>query len=122
MSAVLLASCGESLEAPLYPQTVEGGYRLYRETVLKPDQYMDVVPAPELIRAVQLLYNASNPIQLTVYETRSSAFAREAKQRWTTRDSFHAATIGRFFVLAQGEKPDPASIQTFLTDFEKHID
>jgi hypothetical protein len=94
---------GDPLTPPAYPATVTGGYRMYRETVLEPDQTVNAVPQSELIRAVQLLYDASNPIQLTVHETRTSGAARRAKETWTPRDSFHAVSIGRFFLLAQGE-------------------
>lgn len=90
--------------------------------VLKADQAPELVPGSELIRVVSLLYDASNPIQLTVYETRSSSVAREAKQKSPQRDGFHSAQKGRFLVLAQGEKPDPVTIRRFLMDFEKHLD
>ena len=32
-----------------------------------------------------------------------------------------AALMGRYFVLVQSEKPDPASIRVFLGDFEKQL-
>src|SRR4051794_986333 len=98
IAVVLLASCHDSLAPPSYPATVSRGYRLYRETVLKSGQVPEVVPSSELVRVVQLVYDASNPIQLTVYETKASTVARDAKQKWVARGGSHAGARGRYFV------------------------
>lgn len=117
----LFASCGTALGPAAYPRTVAGGYRLYRENVLARAQLPQGIPAAGLIRIVQLLYDASNPIQLTVFETKGSAVASEAIQAWRAPDGYHAAQMGRYFVIAQGEKPDPAAIEAFLVAFEKQL-
>jgi hypothetical protein len=36
-------------------------------------------------------------------------------------DGYHAAQMGRYLVIAQGEKPDPARIEAFLADFKKQL-
>jgi hypothetical protein len=58
----LFSSCRTS--PPAYPRTVAGGYHLYRENVLAKEQLPKTIPASRLIRAVQLVYDASNPIQV----------------------------------------------------------
>lgn len=123
----LFASCGTSLGPPAYPRAVAGavagGYRLYREDVLAGEQIPKEIPASGLIRAVRLLYDASNPIQLTVFETKGSTVAFEAMQTWRSQPDYgyHAAQMGRYFVIAQAEKPDPARIEAFLADFKKQL-
>jgi hypothetical protein len=117
----LFASCGKSLERPAYPRAVAGGYLLYRENVLAGEQIPKGIPASGLIRAVQLVYDASNPIQLAVFETKGSTVAFEAMQTWRSQGGYQAAQMGRYFVIAQGEKPDPARIEAFLADFEKQL-
>jgi hypothetical protein len=119
----LFASCGTPLGPPAYPRAVAGGYRLYRENVLAGEQIPKVIPASGLIRAVRLVYDASNGIQLTVFETKGSTVAFEAMQTWRSQryDGYHAAQMDRYLVIAQGEKPDPARIEAFLADFKKHL-
>jgi hypothetical protein len=103
---------------------VAGGYRLYRENVLAGEQVPKGAPASGLIRAVRLMYDASNAIQLTVLETKGSTIAYEAMQSWRSRPygGDHAAQIGRYFVIAGGEKPDPVAIEAFLADFKKELE
>jgi hypothetical protein len=119
----LFASCGTSLGPPAYPRAVAGGYRLYRENALAGEQIPKGIPASVLIRAVQLVYDASNPIQLTVFETKGSTAAFEAMQTWRSKPycCYHVAQMGRYLVIAQGEKPDPARIEAFLADFKKQL-
>jgi hypothetical protein len=102
---------------------VAGDYRLYRENVLAGEQIPKAIPASVLIRAVQLVYDASNGIQLTVLEMKSSTAAREAMQTWRSQpyQGDRAAQMGRYFVIAQGEKPDPVRIEAFLADFKKQL-
>ena len=116
----LLAACGTSHEPPAYPRTVGGGYRLDRETVLAGEQIPGIPPSG-MIRAVQLVYDASNPIQLTVVETKGWAVAFEAMQKWRAQEGSRAAQMDRYFVIAQSEKPDPVALQAFLTDFEQQL-
>src|SRR5688572_15003335 len=113
ITALILVSCGTSLKPAAYPPTVAGRYR---ENVLVRDRLPNAIPPAGLIRAVQLVYDASNPIQLTVFETKSYAVALEAMQTWRAQAGSHAAQIGRYFVIAQSEKPDPAGMRAFLTD------
>ena len=119
----LLGSCGKSLEAPAYPRAVAGGYRLYREDILAKEQIPKVVADEGLLRAVRLVYDASNSIQLTVFETTGAAVAMEAKRKWRTQpgDGKHIVQTGRYLVIAQGEKPDPEGIESFLIDFKSKI-
>jgi hypothetical protein len=121
IAALTFLSCGSSLSPPVYPSDVAGGYRLHRENIVAGDQLHKGVPAAGLLRAVQLVYDASNPIQLTVYETTSSAVALEAIQTWRAQTGAYAVQIGRLFVIAQSEKPDPAGMRAFLADFEKQL-
>ena len=121
LALLWLASCGGPPASPTYPRTVAGGYRLVRENVLTGDQLPKVIPASGLLRAVQLPYTASNGIQLTVFETKSNSVAFEAMQTWRATDGKIATQIGRYFVIAQGEKPDPAGIDAFLSDFERQL-
>lgn len=121
LALLWLASCGGAPASPTYPRTVAGGYRLYRENVLTGKQIPNVIPASGFDRAVRLVYDASNGIQLTVFETKSSSVAFEAMQQWRAKDGKTATQIGRFFVIAQGEKPDPAGINAFLSDFERQL-
>jgi hypothetical protein len=81
------------------------------------------IPASGLIRAVRLVYDASNPMQLTVFETKGSTVAFEAMQTWRSQPNYgyHAAQMGRYLVIAQAEKPDPAGIEAFLADFKKQL-
>lgn len=69
------------------------------------------------------MYDASNAIQLTVLEMKSSTVASGAMQTWRSHPygGDHAAQMGRYFVLAQGEKPDPVRIEAFLADFKKQL-
>lgn len=119
----LLGSCGKSLEAPAYPRAVAGGYRLYREDILAKEQIPKIVADEGLLRAVRLVYDASNSIQLTVFETTGAAVAMEAKRKWRAQpgDGKHIVQTGRYLVIAQGEKPDPEGIESFLIDFKSKI-
>ncbi len=119
----LFASCGTSLGPPAYPRVVAGSYRLYRENVLAAERIPKRVPASGLIRAVQLVYDASNAIQLTVLETKSSKLAFEALQTWRSQpyDGGQAVQIGRYLVIAQSEKPDSVGMEAFLADFKKQL-
>lgn len=120
----LLGSCGKSLEAPAYPRAVAGGYRLHREDILAKERIPPKVVADEgLLRAVQLVYDASNGIQLIVFETTGAAVAIEAKRKWRAQpgDGKHIVQTGRYLVIAQGEKPDPEGIESFLIDFKSKI-
>jgi hypothetical protein len=121
ITVLTLLSCGTSLGPPAYPRSVAGGYRLHRENVLASDQLPKGVPSAGLVRAVQLVYDASNTIQLTVFETKSHGVALEAMQKWRTQAGTQAALFGRYFVIAQSEKPDPAGMRAFLADFEKQL-
>ena len=122
----LLASCGGELKSPVYPARVEGNatipeFKLYREVVLTGVQLPAYVPAAGLIRAVSLVYDASNGVQLKVFETKGSSVAFEALQTWRPREGRRAMQVGRFFVEAQMENPDPATLDAFLTDFERKL-
>jgi hypothetical protein len=112
-----------SLGPPTYPRVVALGYRLYRENVLAGEQIPKEIPVSGLIRAVRLVYDASNAIQLTVFETRSSTAASQAMQtrRGQPSGGGDAAQMGRYFVIAEGEKPDPAGIEAFLAGFRKQL-
>ncbi len=118
---VLLIACGGTASKAVYPKTVAGGYTLHREIVLTADQASECPKPPSLERAVRLVYNASNPIQLTVCETAGSSVAFESIQTWRAQDGRRAAHLGRYFVVAQAEKPDPAAVDAFLNDFEKQL-
>jgi hypothetical protein len=102
---------------------VAGDYRLYRENVLAGEQIPKGIPPSGLIRAVQLVYDASNGIQMTVLEMKSSTLASEAMRMWRSQPyrGGHATKIGRYFVVAQGEKPDPVRIEAFLAAFKKQL-
>lgn len=117
---LLLIACGGTASKVVYPKTL-AGYTLHRETVLTPDQATDCPPPPGLERAVRLIYSDSNAIQLTVCETASSSVAFESLQKWRAQDGRRAAHLGRYFVVAQAEKPDPAAVDAFLNDFEKQL-
>ncbi|MCZ2155146.1 MAG: hypothetical protein LC114_14810 [Bryobacterales bacterium] len=119
----LFASCGGRLEPPTYPRVVAGDYRLYRENVLAGDQIPKGTLTSGLIRAVQLVYDASNGVQLTVLEMKNSTATLEAMQTWRSQPygGDHAVQIGRYFAIAQGEKPDPVRIEAFLADFKKQL-
>ena len=122
----LLGACGGELKSPVYPARVAGNatipeFKLFREVVLTGDQLPAYVPPAGLIRAVNLVYDASNPVQLKVFETKGSSVAFEALQQWRPQDGRRAMQVGRFFVEAQMEKPDRATLDAFLTDFEKKL-
>lgn len=117
LAVLLLAGCGDSPALPVYPRSV-GGFTLQSEQALASTSY---VPASGLSRAVQLSYQGSNPIQVVVCETTGSSVAFEALQHWRAQDGKLATHVGRYFVVAQSEKPDPAALNTFLTAFEKQL-
>ena len=122
----LLAACGGDLKSPVYPARVAGNatipeFKLFREVVLTGDQLPASVPPAGLIRAVALGYDASNTVQLKVFETRSPSVAFEALQTWRPGEGRLAMQVGRLFVEAQMEKPDRAALDAFLTDFEKKL-
>ena len=121
IAALTLFSCGTSLRPPVYPPTIAGGYRLNRENVVAGDQLHKGISASGLVRTVQIVYDASNPIQLTVFEAKRTAVALEAIQTWRAQAGTHAAQMGRYFVIAQSEKPDSAVMRAFLADFEKQL-
>ena len=127
ISALLvLAACGGVPKSPVYPARVAGNaaipeFKLLREVALTGDLLPPYVPPAGLIRAVNLLYEASNPVQLKVFETKSSSVAFEALQTWRPLEGRRAMQVGRFFVEAQMEKPDPATLDAFLTDFERKL-
>ena len=127
ISALLvLAACGGVPKSPVYPARVAGNaaipeFKLLREVALTGDLLPPYVPPAGLIRAVNLLYEASNPVQLKVFETKCSSVAFEALQTWRPHEGRRAMQVGRFFVEAQMEKPDPATLDAFLNDFEKQL-
>lgn len=122
----LLASCGGALKSPVYPARVAGNaiipeFKLSREVVLTGVQLPAYVPPAGLIRAVSLVYDASNGVQVKVFETKGSSVAFEALQTWRPLEGRRAMQVGRFFVEAQMEKPDSATLDAFLTDFERKL-
>lgn len=117
LTLLVLASCGGPPAVPVYPRSV-AGFTLQGEQVLTGTGY---VPAAGLGRAVQLTYQGSNPIQVIVCETTGSSVAFEALQNWRAQDGKLAIHVGRYFVVAQSEKPDPAALNAFLTAFEKQL-
>lgn len=123
IALMLFASCKSPLGPPAYPRVVAGDYRLYRENILVGEQIPKEIPPSGLIRAVQLVYDASNGIQLTVAEMKNSTVAWQAMQSWRSQPygGDQAVQTGCYFVIAQGEKPDPARIAAFLADFKKQL-
>jgi len=103
---------------------VAGGYGLDRENVLAGEQIpKGIIRASGLIRTVQLVYDASNGIQLTVLETKDSTVALKVMQTWRSQpyDGSQIVQMSRYLVIVQSEKPDRAGIQTFLADFRKQL-
>ncbi len=126
MAVSLLATCGGEVQSPVYPARVAGNaaipeFKLFRETVLTGNQLPAYVPPAGLIRAVNLVYEAGNGLQLKVFETKSSSVAFEALQNWRPQDGRRAVQMGRLLVEGQMEKPDPATLDAFLTEFEKQL-
>lgn len=117
LAVLLMAGCGGSPAVPVYPRSV-GGLTLQSEQVLTSTTY---VPVPGLVRAVQLTYQGSNPIQVVVCETTGSSVAFEALQQLRAQDGKLATHAGRYFIVAQSEKLDPAALNAFLTAFEKQL-
>ncbi len=117
---MLLAACGGGPANPVYPRAVKG-YALSGEQVLTGERVPDYVKPTGVVRAVQLAYQGSNPVQVTVFETTGSSVAFEALQTWRAQDGKRAVHAGRYFLVGQAEKPDPAALDAFLTEFEKQL-
>ena len=126
IALMLLMACGGELKSPTYPREVAGGpavpvFKLNSELVLTSDQVPVHVPAAGLVRAVRITYDGSNALQLICFETKSSSVAFEALQKWRPEEGRRASQVGRYFIVAQMEKPDPKTLDTFLTGFEKQL-
>lgn len=118
---LLLTACGGPAAPPTYPKTLEGGYRLVGEQVLPGNPVPDLVPAAGLVRVMSLVYQSANSVQLLVFETTGSSVAFEAMQKWRTQDGKRAVHRERYFVVAQSGDGNAATLDAFLTEFEKHL-
>lgn len=115
---LLLAAC-EQVPAPrAFPRALTG-YRLAGEQVLTGTALPPYGPAAA--RVVQLTYEGTNPLQVLVFETTGSSVAFEALQQWRAQEGKLAVHAGRYFLVARSEKPDPAKLNAFLAEFEKHL-
>ena len=120
LALLLLASCGGPQTSPVYPRAI-AGYTLRGEQVLTGGRIPQYVKPAGVRRVLQLAYQASNPIQVIVFETTGSSVAFEALQNWRAHDGKLAVHAGRFFVVAQCEKPDPEALNAFLSALEKQL-
>jgi hypothetical protein len=116
-----LVSCGDPLAPPSYPRKVGEGYQLKNQQVITGDRVPGAVNPNGLIRAVQLTYDASNPVQVFVFETKSASVAFEALQNFRPRDDIRGIQVERFFIEAQTDTPDAKALDAFLTEFEKQL-
>ncbi len=126
IAMMLLTACGGELKSPVYPREVAGGpavpvFKLRSEAVLTGDRVPAYVPPTGVVRAVQLTYDGSNGLQVICFETKSSSVAFEALQKWRPEADRRASQVGRYFIVAQLEKPDPKTLDTFLAGFEKQL-
>lgn len=116
---LLFLSCVESKVS--YPRKVGENYKLKNQQVVTGDRVPGFVAPSGLIRAVQLTYDASNPVQVFVFETKSQSVAFEAMQNWKASNDRRAIQVDRFFVEAETVQPDPKELDAFLTEFEKQL-
>lgn len=118
---IMLAGCGDPLASPSYPRSVGEGYKLKNQQVVTGDRVPGAVKPEGLIRAVQLTYDASNPVQVFVFETKSASVAFEALQNFRPNDDVRGIQVERFFIEAQTDTPDAKALDAFLTEFEKQL-
>ena len=125
-SVVVLLLCLSSCRGPnptlkdLLPVQVQRTWTLRETKALPVEEAPAMIRSLGLKRAISAEYEGNPTLRIRVYEMSSQTVAFEMIQKWPQKDGM-AFYKGRYFVVADADRPDRAVVTSFLQSLEAEM-